>query len=44
MELLKQKLYKCINLYGTTSPITVKISQLLDKEIIKEQRRISYER
>ncbi|OSA92536.1 UNVERIFIED_ORG: sporulation protein Spo0E [Clostridium botulinum] len=43
MELLKQKLYRYINLYGVTNPETVKISQQLDQEIIKEQRRIIYE-
>lgn len=43
MELLKQKLYKNMKLYGFTDPKTVRISEILDKKINKVQRRIIYE-
>lgn len=36
MEGLKEKLYRCINKYGLQDKRTIKVSEQLDKLIVKE--------
>ncbi|MFL0245495.1 aspartyl-phosphate phosphatase Spo0E family protein [Candidatus Clostridium stratigraminis] len=39
MEALREELYKHIEKYGPLDPRTVKISQLLDEEIVKAMKK-----
>ncbi|WP_373899311.1 aspartyl-phosphate phosphatase Spo0E family protein [Haloimpatiens sp. FM7315] len=39
MEQLREKLYKCIELYGLRDKRTMQISKQLDKLIVKEAQR-----
>ena len=41
-EILKDKLYKSILLYGTTDKRTLELSQRLDPYMVSEQKAINY--